>query len=167
MLDNVDKPLSKEMIIAMNVLLKRGTSDEDNPRYNVGGFKVVPNIIGTVNVIKTTPPEDVEKELDKLLKDYNSLNKVSLKDIIWFHVIFERIHPFGDGNGRVGRIIMFKECLKNNIMPFIILDQDKEYYLRGLKEYNRDNKYLIDTIMHSQDIYEDIANQLLDFEINE
>lgn len=167
MLDNVDKPLSKEMIIAMNVLLKRGTSDEDNPRYNIGGFKVVPNIIGTVNVIKTTPPEDVEKELDKLLKDYNSLNKVLLKDIIWFHVIFERIHPFGDGNGRVGRIIMFKECLKNNIMPFIILDQDKEYYLRGLKEYNRDNKYLIDTIMHSQDMYEDIANQLLDFEINE
>ena len=78
-----------------------------------------------------------------------------------------QIHHFGDGNGRGGRIIMFKECLKNNIMPFIILDQDKEYYLRGLKEYNRDNKYLIDTILHSQDIYEDIANQLLDFEINE
>ena len=84
-----------------------------------------------------------------------------------FYYRFECIHPFQDGNGRVGRIIMFKECLKNSIMPFIILDQDKDYYLRGLKEYNRDNKYLIDTIMHSQDIYEDIANQLLDFEINE
>ena len=167
MLDNIDEVLSKEMLINMNVLLKRGTTDEDNPRYNVGGFKVVPNIIGTVNIIKTTPPENVEQELDKLLKDYNSLNKVSLKDIIWFHVVFERIHPFGDGNGRIGRIIMFKECLKYNIMPFIILDQDKEYYLRGLKEYNRDNKYLIDTIMHSQDIYEDIANQLLDFKIKE
>ncbi len=167
MLDNIDKPLSKEMLIEMNVLLKRGTTDEDNSRYNVGGFKVVPNIMGTVNVIKTTPPENVEQELDELLEKYKTLEKVSIKDIIWFHVVFERIHPFGDGNGRVGRVIMFKECLKNNIMPFIILDQDKEYYLRGLKEYNRDNKYLIDTIMHSQDIYEDIANQLLDFEINE
>lgn len=78
-----------------------------------------------------------------------------------------QIHHFGDGNGRGGRIIMFKECLKNNIMPFIILDQDKEYYLRELKEYDRDKKYLIDTILHSQDIYEDIANQLLDFEIKE
>ena len=109
----------------------------------------------------------MEQELDELLQKYKTLEKVSIKDILWFHVAFERIHPFGDGNGRIGRIIMFKECLKHNIMPFIILDQDKEYYLRGLKEYNRDNKCLIDTIMHSQDIYEDIANQLLDFEINE
>ena len=167
MLDNIDKPLSKEMLIEMNVLLKRGTTDEDNSRYNVGGFKVVPNIMGTVNVIKTTPPENVEQELDELLEKYKTLEKVSIKDIIWFHVVFERIHPFGDGNGRVGRVIMFKECLKNIIMPFIILDQDKEYYLRGLKEYDRDKKYLIDTILHAQDVYEDIANQLLDFEIKE
>ena len=109
----------------------------------------------------------MEQELDELLQKYKTLEKVLIKDILWFHVAFERIHPFGDGNGRIGRIIMFKECLKNNIMPFIILDQDKEYYLRGLKEYNRDKKYLIDTILHSQDIYEDIANQLLDFEIKE
>ena len=167
MLDNIDEVLSKEMLINMNVLLKRGTTDEYNPRYNVGGFKVVPNIIGTVNIIKTTPPENVEQELDELLEKYKTLEKVSIKDIIWFHVAFERIHPFGDGNGRIGRIIMFKECLKYNIMPFIILDQDKEYYLRGLKEYDRDKKYLIDTILHSQDIYEDIANQLLDFKIKE
>ena len=111
-LDNIDKPLSKEMLIEMNVLLKRGTTDEDNPRYNIGGFKVVPNIIGTINVIKTTPPENVEQELDELLEKYKTLEKVSIKVIIWFHVVFERIHPFGDGNGRVGRIIMFKECLK-------------------------------------------------------
>ena len=113
----------------------------------------------------------MEQELDELLQKYKTLEKVSIKDILWFHVAFERIHPFGDGNGRIGRIIMFKECLKNNIMPFIILDQDqdkdKEYYLRGLKEYDRDKMYLIDTILHSQDIYEDIANQLLDFEIKE
>lgn len=167
MLDNVDNLLTKEMIIEMNKILKRNTSDEDNPRYNVGGFKVVPNIIGIVNVIKTSDPKDVEKDIDNLLNDYLSLEKVTLDDIIKFHVRFERIHPFGDGNGRVGRIIMFKECLKNNIMPFIILDKDKPYYMRGLKEYDKDTKFLIDTILHSQDIYEEICKELLNFEINE
>ena len=166
-LDYVDEPLSKEMIIEMNKILKRGTSDEDNPRYNVGGFKVVPNTIGVVNTIETSSPETTEQDVDSLLDDYSKLTQVTLEDIIDFHVKFERIHPFGDGNGRVGRIIMFKECLKNNIMPFIILDQDKPYYIRGLKEYNRDKKYLIDTILHSEDIYENICEQLLDFDIKE
>lgn len=166
-LDYVDEPLSKEMIIEMNKILKRGTSDEDNPRYNVGGFKVVPNTIGVVNMIETSSPETTEQDIDSLLDDYSKLTQVTLEDIIDFHVKFERIHPFGDGNGRVGRIIMFKECLKNNIMPFIILDQDKPYYIRGLKEYNRDKKYLIDTILHSEDIYENICEQLLDFDIKE
>ena len=167
MLDYVDEPLSKEMIIEMNKILKRGTSDEDNPRYNVGGFKVVPNTIGVVNMIETSSPETTEQDVNSLLDDYSKLTQVTLEDIIDFHVKFERIHPFGDGNGRVGRIIMFKECLKNNIMPFIILDQDKPYYIRGLKEYNRDKKYLIDTILHSEDIYENICEQLLDFDIKE
>lgn len=167
MLDNVDKQLSKEMIIEMNKILKKNTSDEENPRYNVGGFKVVPNIIGMVNVIKTSEPKDVEKDIDNLLKDYSSISHVKLEDIIEFHVRFERIHPFGDGNGRVGRMIMFKECLKNNIMPFIILDKDKPYYMRGLKEFDNDSSYLIDTCLHSQDIYEDMCNHLLNFEINE
>lgn len=167
MLDYVDEPLSKEMIIEMNKILKRGTSDEDNPRYNVGGFKVVSNTIGVVNMIETSSPETTEQDVDSLLDDYSKLTQVMLEDIIDFHVKFERIHPFGDGNGRVGRIIMFKECLKNNIMPFIILDQDKPYYIRGLKEYNRDKKYLIDTILHSEDIYENICEQLLDFDIKE
>ena len=167
MLDYVDKPLSKEMIIEMNKILKRGTSDEDNPRYNVGGFKVVPNTIGVVNMIETSSSETTEQDVDSLLDDYSKLTQVTLEDIIDFHVKFERIHPFGDGNGRVGRIIMFKECLKNNIMPFIILDQDKPYYIRGLKEYNRDKKYLIDTILHSEDIYENSCEQLLDFDIKE
>lgn len=166
-LDYVDEPLSKEMIIEMNKILKRGTSDEDNPRYNVGGFKVVPNTIGVVNMIETSSPETTEQDVDSLLDDYSKLTQVTLEDIIDFHVKFERVHPFGDGNGRVGRIIMFKECLKNNIMPFIILDQDKLYYIRGLKEYNRDKKYLIDTILHSEDIYENSCEQLLDFDIKE
>lgn len=167
MLDNVDKILTKDMIIEMNKISKRNTSDEENPRYNVGGFKVVPNIIGIVNVINTTAPEDVEKEIDELLKDYNSKSNITLEDIIDFHYRFEKIHPFGDGNGRVGRIIMFKECLRNNIMPFIVLNDDKTYYIRGLKEYETDKMFLIDTIGHEQDLYEKICTELLDFQIED
>lgn len=162
MLDMVDEEITLEMIIKMHSILKRGTSDEDNPLYNVGGFKKVPNIIGITNVIETSKPEDVIKNLNDLLKDYSSLKEVTLKNIIDFHVRFERIHPLSDGNGRVGRIIMFKECLKNNIVPFIVLDEEKAYYMRGLKEYNRDRKYLIDTILHFQDIYNNLSEKLLD-----
>lgn len=146
----------------MHSILKRGTSDEDNPLYNVGGFKKVPNIIGITNVIETSKPEDVIKNINDLLKDYSSLKEVTLKNIIDFHIRFERIHPLSDGNGRVGRIIIFKECLKNNIVPFIVLDEEKAYYMRGLKEYNRDRKYLIDTILHFQDIYNNLSEKLLD-----
>lgn len=99
----------------MDKILKRNTSDEENPRYNVGEFKIVPNMIGLVNVINTTVPEKVEEEIENLLNEYNSKTSITLEDIIDFHFRFEKIHPFGDGNGRVGRIIMFKECLRNNI----------------------------------------------------
>ena len=167
MIDNVDKLLTKEMLIEMNKILKRNTSDEDEPRYNVGGFKIVPNTIGVINETKTTEPKNVEKELDKLLNLYNLKKQVSIEDIIDFHFNFERIHPFGDGTGRVGRMIMFKECLRNNIIPFIVLDDDKPYYLRGLKEYENDKMYLIDTIKHEQDIYEKICEELLDFDLKE
>jgi len=167
MIDNVDKLLTKEMIIEMNKILKRNTSDEDDPRYNVGGFKTVPNTIGVINETKTTEPKNVEKELDKLLNLYNLKKQVSIEDIIDFHFNFERIHPFGDGNGRVGRMIMFKECLRNNIVPFIVLDDDRSYYLRGLKEYENDKMFLIDTIKHEQDIYEKICEELLDFDLKE
>lgn len=165
MLDNIDTKLSKSNIIEMNKILKRGTSDEDNPRYNVGGFKIVPNKIGLINVIDTSSPKDVDSDMTILLDWYNSLSNVSLEDIIEFHVRFERIHPFGDGNGRVGRMIMFKECLKNNIVPFIILDKDKPFYMRGLKEYKNDKMFLIDTIKNEQDIYEKICDELLDFNL--
>ena len=164
-LDIIDDNLTKENIIEMNKILKRNTTDEENPRYNVGGFKVVPNKIGLINTINTSSPEDVEKDLDDLLRWYKKLSVVTIEDIIEFHVRFERIHPFGDGNGRVGRIIMFKECLKNNIMPFIVLDKDKPYYMRGLKEYKNDKMFLIDTIKNEQDIYEKICEELLDFNL--
>jgi len=167
MLDNVDKHLTKDMIIEMNKILKNGTSDEDDPRYNVGGFKIVPNMIGLINSRNTTEPKAVEKELDELLFDYNSKIKIKLEDIIDFHYKFECIHPFSDGNGRIGRIIMFKECLRNNIVPFIVLNDDKHYYLRGLKEYENDKMFLIDTLKHEQDLYEEVCEELLDYEIEE
>ncbi len=166
-LDIIDEKLSKEIIIKMNVILKRNTTDEENPRYNVGGFKVVPNKIGLINVINTSAPENVAKDLDNLLKEYNSLKNITIEDIIDFHYRFELIHPFGDGNGRVGRMIMFKECLKNNIMPFIVLDSDKSYYMRGLKNYKEDKMFLINTIKHEQDLYEKVAKDMLNFELED
>ena len=165
MIDIIDDELTEDNIIEMNKTLKRNTSDEENPRYNVGGFKVVPNKIGLINIIKTSHPDNVKKDMEELLNWYKKIKKITLEDIIEFHVRFERIHPFGDGNGRVGRIIMFKECLKNNIMPFIILDNNKPYYMRGLKEYKNDKMYLIDTIKNEQDIYEKICKEMLDFEL--
>ena len=164
-LDIMNDDLTKDIMIKMNKILKRNTTDETNPRYNVGGFKVVPNKIGLINVINTSNPEDVEKDLDDLLDWYKNIKNINVEDIIEFHVRFERIHPFEDGNGRVGRMIMFKECLKNNIMPFIIMDDDKPYYMRGLKEYNNDKMFLIDTIKNEQDIYEKICHELLNYNI--
>lgn len=165
-LDIIDKPLSKEIMIDMNKILKRNTTDEENPRYNVGGFKIIPNKIGLINVIDTSAPEDVEKDIGNLLLEYKKIKNVTIEDIIDFHYKFELIHPFGDGNGRVGRMIMFRECLRNNIMPFIVLDNDKPFYMRGLKNYKNDKLFLIDTIKHEQDLYEDIVNEMLDFYLN-
>ncbi|WP_154888122.1 Fic family protein [Longibaculum muris] len=156
MLKHIDDPISIPMIIEMNTILKRNTSDEANPRYNIGGFKIIPNMIGFINAIHTTAPENVEKEINELIQNYNNNSYISFDDILDFHIEFEKIHPFADGNGRVGRMIMFKECLKNNIMPFIILDKYKDFYLRNLKE----------TCLHCQDIYETMCQSLLNFNIN-
>ena len=164
-LEIIDEDLTKENIIEMNKILKRNTEDEDNPRYNIGGFKIVPNKIGFINVTGTTDPENVEKDIEELLSWYKKLKNISLEDIIEFHYRFERIHPFSDGNGRIGRIIMFKECLKNNIIPFIILDSDKEYYMRGLREYKNDKMYLIDTIKNAQDKYKKVCEELLNYKL--
>ena len=166
-LDIIDEPISKEIMINMNKILKRNTKDEDNPRYNVGGFKVVPNNIGLINVVNTSSPSNVEKDLDKLIVKYNSLKSVTIEDIVDFHYKFECIHPFSDGNGRVGRMIMFKECLKHNIMPFIILDEDKYFYMRGLKNYKEDKMFLIDTLKHEQDRFESVAIEMLNFKLED
>ena len=103
----------------------------------------------------------------KLLKKYNSKTDVTIDDIIEFHYEFEKIHPFQDGNGRVGRMIMFKECLKNNIMPFIVVDNDKPFYMRGLKNYKEDKMFLIDTIKHEQDLYESVCHEMLNFDLED
>lgn len=159
MLKTVDEPLSKEMMIQMNMILKRGTSYEDNPAYNVGGFKVRENGIGMINSFKTTKPANVETELDALLEKFQNKGVLSFEDIVEFHVCFERIHPFGDGNGRTGRMIMFKQCLQNSHIPFVLLDRDRAFYLRGLKEWDFERNYLIDTLLTQQDIYASVCEQ--------
>ena len=152
MLDIADQNLTEDIIKKFHKILKEGTMDSRKEWFNVGDYKKLANEAGN---IKTSSPKQTPKDMQKLMEWYNSLPKVTIKEIIEFHARFEKIHPFQDGNGRVGRIIAFKECLKNNIIPFIILDKDKLYYYRGLKEYqNKTEKgYLIDTCLTAQDEY--------------
>lgn len=152
MIDVANDVLTEEMIKKFHSILKTGTSDSKREWFNVGEYKQLPNSVGDM---KTVAPKDVQKSMQKLLEWYNSLIQITIHEIIEFHARFEKIHPFQDGNGRVGRIIAFKECLKNNIIPFIILDKDKLFYYRGLKEYqsNREKGYLIDTCLNAQDQY--------------
>lgn len=159
MLDVADKKLNEKMIKEFHKILKNGTSDSRVDWFNVGEYKQKANKIGSG--ISTTLPSNVEKEMSKLMDWYNSIKKITIKEIIEFHYRFEKIHPFQDGNGRVGRIIMFKECLKNNIIPFIILDKDKLFYYRGLKEYKNENGYLIDTCLNAQDQYKNMIEYYL------
>lgn len=151
MLDVADKKLTEKMIKEFHKILKNGTSDSRVEWFNVGEYKQRTNTIRSG--IKTTLPNNVEKDMSKLMDWYNSLKQVTIKEIIEFHYRFESIHPFQDGNGRVGRIIMFKECLKNKIIPFIIQDTNKLFYYRGLKEYKREKGYLTDTCLNAQDQY--------------
>ena len=152
MLDIADKKLTEDMIKEFHKILKEGTSDSRKDWFAVGDYKKLPNEVGG---LKTTKPQNVDRDMKKLLEWYESLKQITINEIIEFHVKFEKIHPFQDGNGRVGRIITFKECLKNNIVPFIILDKDKLFYYRGLKQYqtNKEKGYLIDTCLNAQDQY--------------
>ena len=160
MLDKAEENLTEDMIKEFHRLLKEGTADSRKEWFKVGDYKQVVNEAGST---KTTSPKYVQRDMTKLMDWYNSLSKITIKEIIEFHARFEKIHPFQDGNGRVGRIIIFKECLKNNIIPFIILDKDKLFYYRGLKEYQNGGEkgYLIDTCLNAQDQYDEIMKYYL------
>ncbi len=149
-IDNVTKPLTESMIKELHFILKNGTSDSRKEWFNVGQYKKLPNEVGGE---ETCSPDKVKTEMKKLLATYNSLGQKNFENIVEFHNHFEKIHPFQDGNGRVGRLIMFKECLANNIVPFIIDEEHKLYYYRGLKEWDNEKGYLIDTCLSCQDKY--------------
>jgi len=150
LLDTIDEPFSNTIIKEFHRILKTGTSDAAKNWFHVGEWKKLPNEVGG---IETTLPQNVEKEINRLNDWYNSLPEVVFENIVEYHYRFEKIHPFQDGNGRVGRLIMFRECLKNNIIPFIMDDNHKQFYYRGLKEFDKTRGYLIDTCLSEQDIY--------------
>ncbi len=149
-IDHANAALTEKWIKEMHLILKSGTSDSRKEWFVVGDYKKVPNEVGGMD---TALPEEVADRMKMLLEEYNNKEEKILEDILDFHVKFERIYPFQDGNGRVGRLIMFKECLKYNIVPFIIDDDLKMFYYRGLKEWNREKGYLTDTCLTAQDRY--------------
>lgn len=150
LIDKAKTALSEKLIKELHFILKTGTSDARKDWFAVGDYKKLPNEVGGRD---TALPEEVSEQMRALLARYNAKKSKTLKDILDFHVRFERIHPFQDGNGRVGRLIMFKECLKYNIVPFIIEDNLKMFYYRGLKEWGKENGYLTDTCLAAQDRY--------------
>ena len=162
MLDTIDDKMTEDMIKKFYFILKDGTlTDSEKEWFNVGEYKSKKNFVGNIT---TTLPKDVAKDMKDLLDWYDKIPKKTLEDIIEFHVRFESIHPFQDGNCRVGRMIIFRECLYNNIMPFYIEDRNKEFYIRGIKEYQLNNEkgYLIDTCLNSQDNYEKLVKYFLE-----
>ena len=149
-IDNVKVALTEKFIKELHLILKNGTSDYRKDWFVVGDYKKLLNEVGGMG---TALPEEVADKMKVLLTEYNGKEEKIFEDILDFHVKFERIHPFQDGSGRVGRLIMFKECLKYNIVPFIIEDNLKMFYYRGLKEWNNEKGYLTDTCLIAQDKY--------------
>ena len=147
-IDSANYALSEAFIKQLHAVLKSGTSDSRLDWFVVGDYKRLPNEVGGMD---TTAPENVGTEIKKLLAEYNSIANKTFDDLLDFHYRFERIHPFQDGNGRVGRLLLFKECLRNNIVPFIIEDDLKMFYYRGLKEWRNERGYLRDTCLSAQD----------------
>lgn len=147
-IDSAAYPPSEHMMKQLHRVLKSGTTDSRNDWFAVGDYKRVPNEVGGR---ETTAPEDVSEEMKKLFMAYNAIETKTLDDLLEFHYRFEAIHPFQDGNGRVGRLILFKECLRNNIVPFIIDDDLKMFYYRGLHEWRAEQGYLRDTCLTAQD----------------
>ena len=147
-IDKANLNVTENLIKQLHLILKNGTTDSRKNWFVVGDYKKFPNEVGGR---VTTSPEKVEDEIKSLIEWYNNIKNKTLNDIIEFHYRFESIHPFQDGNGRVGRLLMFKECLKYNIVPFIIDEKLKMFYYRGLKEWKQEKGYLIDTCLEAQD----------------
>ena len=147
-IDNAAYAPSESFMKQLHAVLKNGTSDSRQDWFAVGDYKRLPNEVGGKG---TTPPDCVAVEIRKLLADYNATKEKSFDDLLDFHYRFESIHPFQDGNGRVGRLLLFKECLRNHIVPFIITDDLKMFYYRGLGEWNNERGYLRDTCLTAQD----------------
>ena len=147
-IDSANHALSEAFIKQLHAVLKSGTSDSRLDWFAVGDYKKLPNEVGGMD---TAAPENVSAEMKKLLAEYNAIESKTFDDLLDFHYRFERIHPFQDGNGRVGRLLLFKECLRNNIVPFIIEDDLKMFYYRGLKEWQNERGYLRDTCLSAQD----------------
>ena len=147
-IEQANQPLSEAFIKKLHEVLKNGTSDSRKSWFAVGSYKKLPNEVGG---LETCKPKEVANQIRHLLESYNNKKEIDLKDIIAFHHDFEKIHPFQDGNGRVGRLIILKECLKYNIVPFIITDDIKMYYYRGLSEWTKTHSYLMDTCLYAQD----------------
>lgn len=147
-IDKANLNITENLIKQLHFILKNGTTDSRKNWFVVGDYKKLPNEVGGR---VTTSPEKVEDEVKSLIEWYNNIKNKTLEDIIEFHYRFECIHPFQDGNGRVGRLLMFKECLKYNIVPFIIDDKLKTFYYRGLKEWKQEKGYLVDTCLAAQD----------------
>ena len=154
-IDRAEERLNEGLIKELHALLKRGTSDSGKAWFAVGEYKRLPNEVGGCD---TVAPEDVSREMKALLKWYNAIRRKSFEDIIDFHHRFEAIHPFQDGNGRVGRLVMFKECLANGFVPFIITDELKMFYYRGLQQWNSVRGYLLDTCLTAQDNYKAVLD---------
>lgn len=150
LLETVHNPLTNNIIKEFHRILK-SELDARKEWFNVGDWKKLPNEVGGST---TTLPQNVENEMVELNNWYNSLSKIEFEDIVTYHHKFEKIHPFQDGNGRVGRLLLFRECLRNNIIPFIIDNEHKQFYYRGLREYGNIKEYLIDTCLSAQDTYQ-------------
>ncbi|HIU75151.1 MAG TPA: Fic family protein [Candidatus Pelethocola excrementipullorum] len=159
MLKVADKRLSEDIIKEFHKIIKSNTSDSKKDWFMVGEYKLKPNMVGDK---KTVPPSEVKGQMAKLIADYEEIKNMTFEDIIEFHYKFESIHPFQDGNGRVGRLIMFKECLRYGITPFIIDERHKLFYYRGLKEFENERGYLIDTCYSAQDDYLKIVNYFME-----
>lgn len=149
-IDRAQEPLSEELIKLLHGILKTGTSDSRKDWFAVGDYKRLPNEVGGE---QTCEPELVHDSMQRLIDGYNAKGQHTLEAILDFHVRFEKIHPFQDGNGRVGRLVMFKECLRSGIVPFIITDELKTFYYRGLREWGHIDGYLTDTCLTAQNQY--------------